>query len=87
MAYKIRYGSFKKPPCHKRRKLPFLLMTLCFFLLFLIIVRLVFPEQLLRLRRALLEYQTIQKAVTNLRSGRSVINVVSAFCEDLLHGN
>lgn len=87
MAYKIRYSSFKKPPGHKRRKLPFLLMTLCFFLLFIFVVRLVFPEQLLRLRHAFLEASAVQKAVANLRSGRSVITVVSAFCEDLLHGN
>ncbi len=69
MAYLIHYGP-KRSPKNKR----LIMLSACFFILFLLFANLVFSSQL--------------KALQNLIISPEIQEAVAVFCEDILdHGN
>ena len=85
MAYKIRYGPTKKdnPAIRKGRVL---LLTLCFFILFLAIAWHCLPSQLEALRQTLLPTPMIDDLLENLRQDGDIFQAVGAFWQEIKDG-
>ena len=85
MSYKIRYGPTKKDNA-AIRKGRVLLLTLCFFILFLAIAWHCLPSQLEALRQTLLPTQMIDDLLENLRQDGDVFQAVGAFWQEIKDG-
>lgn len=84
MAYKIRYGPAKpakRPPAARK-----LLLTLCFFALFLLCAWYFAGEELLALRQSLIPFVQVDALLQQLREGEDFADAVAAFCQDVLDG-
>ena len=86
MAYRIEYG----PPRPRRREkfpLRLLLLTCFFFVLFLTVVKIFWPEGQARLTQLLLPTGTraaFQDLLNALRSGQPVYDSLTAFCREIV---
>lgn len=85
MAYKIRYQSVpqRKPKGYKKR---FMLLTICFFALFILLAHQLVPTQLQQLYDILFPYHPVDALLQDLKDGEAFIDAVSAFCKELVNG-
>lgn len=86
MAYRIEYG----PPLPRRREqfpLRLLLLTCTFFVLFLLGIKIFWPESQAKLTQLLLPTQTrdaVQVFLEALRSGEPFRDSLTAFCREII---
>lgn len=85
MGYKIYYGkaSIQRKPRGRLRRF---LLTAGFFALFILTAQLLLPAQLHRLREALLPTAGLENLVSQLQQGENIVDAVTAFCYDIIHG-
>lgn len=84
MAYKIHYGN-RRPKRYARRKGQLFVLTVCFFLLFLLSVSYFAPAQVEMLRHTLFPESYVDALLQDLRDGEPIAEAVSAFCQGIFH--
>lgn len=85
MAYKIHYGSVK--PTRSSVLVRKILMTICFFALFVCCARYFAAEELRAIWQTLIPSEQVDSLLQGLREGEDFAQAVAAFCEDMLHGS
>ena len=85
MGYKICYttASQKRKPRGRLRRL---LLTAVFFALFLFTAQLLLPKQLQQLQDVFLPVDSLNLLVSQLQQGENIVDAVTAFCHDIIHG-
>ena len=86
MAYKIRYGG-DRPKKTRRQSARLFVLTVCFFLLFLLTASYFAPAQLERLRQTFFPQSCVDALLQELRNGEPLTEAVSAFCQEIFHDN
>ncbi len=89
MAYKIAYGNeFRKQKQKKHPNIRLRVLTAGFFLLFLVLSHLLWPDKLATARAVLLpEGSAVAALVEDLQSGEGFSEAVEAFCQQVIgHG-
>lgn len=85
MGYKITYGKGRSRSTKEGRwRLP--LLTAAFFLLFSILVRYLYADELRMLCAYILPMANLDALIEDLRQGQSAVDAIAAFCEDFFHG-
>lgn len=82
MAYHIRYDTVKTK-CTARP----VLLTVLFFVLFLLASNLLFPQQLMALRELVFSHAVWDALSSHLQQSEGILDTVAAIYQDILNAN